>query len=174
MLIAISIAVSSYSQEEASNTAKADKQLNNAIGVAAGMTTGYGISYRRYVQNFGLQLTFAPYKKSDDYSSDERIHFGFTFLYNVVKNNWSTLYVYQSNYLYWRKENYKYMTGHWQQPPTEVEVTNISQEWNHGIGIGMEFIIARAISLNLMGGYGAFEDFNNYGLTIEGGLYYKF
>jgi len=43
-----------------------------------------------------------------------------------------------------------------------------------GIGIGIEFIILKRISFNLMGGYAGYHTFEQIGFTAETGLYFKF
>ena len=50
----------------------------------------------------------------------------------------------------------------------------INHRMNNGIGIGIEFIVFKRISLNIMGGYAFKDNFKNIGLTGEGGLYYMF
>lgn len=43
-----------------------------------------------------------------------------------------------------------------------------------GIGIGIEIIILKRISFNLMGGYAGYDSFERIGFTGETGLYFKF
>jgi hypothetical protein len=47
-------------------------------------------------------------------------------------------------------------------------------KFNNGLGIGIEFILLKRISFNLMGGYGAYRDCETLSLTGETGLYFKF
>ena len=144
-----------------------DRSGNNALGVAVGSTSAYGISYRRYIKRFAGQVTFAPIKTENDV----QYHFGLVFLYNLVENRRTNFFVYQSNYFYHKTETlYNYNT--WPEPPQEYEST--TEYWNHGLGLGFEFLIAKVVSLNLMGGYGAYENFERIGIAGELGLYYRF
>ncbi len=138
-------------------------KFKNAIGLGAGFTTGYGLSYRYIPKEFGIQINFAPYK--DDYTS--LISIGFTFLWNVIETEKTSLFIYQANHYLYRKSTY---IGFWD---TSNSVTK-SGKFNNGIGIGIEFILLKRISYNLMGGYGAYRDFETLSLTGETGLYFKF
>jgi hypothetical protein len=67
----------------------------NALGVAAGWTTGYGLSYRFQPNKFGVQITFSPYKDSQttQYSA------GLTFLYKLIETNDKTIEFIPNNFL---------------------------------------------------------------------------
>jgi hypothetical protein len=45
---------------------------------------------------------------------------------------------------------------------------------NNGVGFGIEIIIAKRISFNLMAGFATYRNFSNINLTGETALYYKF
>ena len=175
VLIAVSaIFFSTDAQEEANAQAPAaDIEIrpgNNALGVAVGATSAYGISYRRYIKRFAIQGTFAPFKTE----TNTQFHAGITFLYNLVENRRSNFFIYQSNYYRYNKEE----NGRWVSDPSQFDYgyyEDLTEEWwNHGLGVGFEFLIVRVVSLNLMGGYGAYQNFENIGFTGEAGLYYRF
>ena len=138
-------------------------KFKNAIGLGAGFTTGYGLSYRYIPKEFGIQINFAPYK--DDYTSLYSI--GLTFLFNVIEAEKTSLYIYQANHYLYRKSRY---IGYWDSQNSETK----TGKFNNGLGIGIEFMLLKRISFNLMGGYGAYRDFNTLSLTGETGLYFKF
>jgi hypothetical protein len=138
-------------------------KFKNAIGLGAGFTTGYGLSYRYIPKEFGIQINFAPYK--NDYTT--QISVGLTFLYNVIETEKTSLFIYQANHYLYRKSTYM---GFWDSQNIETK----SGKFNIGLGIGIEFILLKRISYNLMGGYGAYRDCETLSLTGETGLYFKF
>ncbi|MFZ4400235.1 MAG: hypothetical protein ACOYO1_09390 [Bacteroidales bacterium] len=141
------------------NSVKAqdDNECKHGLGVAAGFTTGYGLSYRYIPKKFGGQLTFAPYmdKNRAMYS------IGLTFLYRLVENESINLFLYQGNQYYYNKDK-----------TTNPE--DVNKYWNNGIGIGVEFIFQKRFSFNVMGGYAGYENFNSINFTAETALFFKF
>ena len=116
-------------------------------------------------------MTFAPLKNE----SVQEYHLGLVFLYNIVRNRRSSFFVYQSNYFRYKEETIT--TSYWDpnnQRTVFEEQAQISERWNHGVGIGIEFLIVRVVSFNLMGGFGAYDDFKTIGVAGEAGLYYRF
>jgi hypothetical protein len=146
-------------QEKADTLSKA--KFKNSLGVAAGFTTGYGLSYRYWPKKFGVQITFAPY--SNDYESHTSI--GVAFLLNLIETDKTNLFLYQGNHLLISK----YKGQYWDNYRTSNDIASYN-----GIGIGIEFIILKRVSFNLMGGYAGFENFDRIGFTGETGLYFKF
>ncbi len=62
-------------------------------------------------------------------------------------------------------------------PNTNLQVEDIrktEQYFNNGIGFGIEIIMAKRISLNLMAGYAFYDNFRKLNITGETALYYKF
>ena len=143
--------------QEKSDTLSKSK-FSNSLGAAAGFTTGYGLSYRYWPKKFGVQVTFAPY--ANDYRSVTS--FGVAFLLKAIETENVNFFVYQGNHLLFRKEKY-YLDG----------TTNSVDSYN-GIGIGIEFIIIKRISFNLMTGFAGMENFDHITITGETGLYFKF
>ncbi|MDD2426408.1 MAG: hypothetical protein PHU00_10405 [Bacteroidales bacterium] len=131
----------------------------HSLGIAAGSTTGYGISYRYWPAKIGVQGTFAPY--SDEWGSNYSA--GVSLLYKIVQAEKVNFFLYQGNHYLYTKEKYN---------DNDYEIIN--NHFNSGIGFGVEFIILKRVSLNLMGGYAGFENFRRIGFTGETGLYFMF
>jgi hypothetical protein len=130
------------------------------IGAAAGISTGYGMSYRYWPTRFGLQSTIGLFGTfTSNYEVlKSRYSLGMAFLYKVVDTQSLNLFLYQGNhYNYYRYTYY---------------IDYREKIWYNGIGIGIEHCLDR-LSLNLMGGFAAHESFKGFGLTAEVGLYYK-
>jgi hypothetical protein len=152
------------------NEKDSEQVFKHSLGAGIGFTTGYGLSYRYTPSLFGVQLNFAPYhdKTIDRYSV------GVTFLYTLIKNRISSLYVYQGNHYYYNSEMvsiYDPNKPYDPDPKTERKTTSY---FNNGLGFGIEFIIARRIGFNLMAGYASYSNFEQLNLTGETALYYKF
>ncbi|MEI6694589.1 MAG: hypothetical protein WCO13_00865 [Bacteroidota bacterium] len=137
--------------------AQNDTEFKHALGVAAGFTTGYGLSYRYLPTKFGAQATFAPYVDNER----EIFSIGITFLYTIVKAENLNLYLYQGNQYYYNKKKLS--------KPVEV-----NKYFNNGIGIGIEFTFQKRFGFNIMGGYAGYEDFNKINFTGETALFFKF
>lgn len=136
-------------------------RLKHALGMAAGATTGYGLSYRYNPSKWTFQTTFAPI--ITEYSN--RVSLGISFLYYLAENNRTSLYLYEGNhYLYHKSKN----------PYENYYPDENDSFWNNGVGIGIEFIIFKQVSFNLMAGYGFYDNFKQLNVTGETGLYYRF
>lgn len=136
--------------------------FKHSLGAAAGITTGYGLSYRYWPKKIGAQITFAPSSNGDR----TLISTGLTFLFKLVQTERANLFLYQGNHLYYSKNKYYYYL----QNPSTFEETNLY----NGVGLGIEFIIVKRVSLNLMGGYAAYENFDRFSMSGETGLFFKF
>lgn len=143
-------------------------KFKHSLGAGAGFTTGYGLSYRYLPNKFGAQVNFAPYhdKETDRYSV------GLTFIYILIENKISSLYLYQGNHYYYNSELiYIYDPL---SPTSQDRVRESEGYVNNGLGFGIEFTIAKRIGLNLMVGYASYKNFEQLNLTGETALYYKF
>ena len=158
MLFLINETISGQEKADTINRTK----FKHALGFGAGFTTGYGLSYRFIPDKFGVQANFAPYL--DKYRAS--VSFGITFLYKLIETKNVNLFLYQGNHFYYHKE--KYLDSY---PNDSYQV---DKYFNDGLGIGIEFIILKRLSFNLMGGYAGLENFNRISFTGETGLYYKF
>ncbi len=131
----------------------ADKELHHYIGIGAGFTSGFGLSYRMSYGKFGAQLNFAPVSFSDNYSLYST---GILARYRVSESNITNLYVYTaSHYLY------------------IDDYGNKKDYFNNGIGFNFEFNSAKKIIFNWKFGIGAYDYFNRFSLTGEAGIHYR-
>lgn len=156
LLVLFSIAGSVSAQKDTTK-----KNFDHSLGAAAGFTTGYGLSYRFWPSTVGAQLAFAPISNYDR----TEISAGLTFLFKLVKTDKANLFLYQGNHMYYYKNKYNY---YW-NGENSGQTT-----FNNGIGLGIEFIIVKRVSFNLMGGYAAYDNFDRIGFTGETGLFFKF
>lgn len=149
-----------------------ENKFKHSIGAGAGFTTGYGLSYRYIPGKFGGQVNFAPYhnKETDRYSV------GLTFIYQLIESKTTILYLYQGNHYYYTSEIMEFydpspIKGN---DPISYKKRVTEGYVNNGLGIGIEFIIAKRIGLNLMAGYAFYDNFKQVNFTGETGLYFKF
>lgn len=146
------------SGQERMDTNKVIK-YKHALGVGNGFTIGHGLAYRFLPNKIGFLTTFAPLYNE----SKTTISFGLSFLYKLIETEKTSLFIYQGNQF--THESYKYISYSHQKKVNT---------FNNGLGIGVEVIILKRISFNLMGGYSAYENFQRIGFTGEAGLFYKF
>lgn len=144
-----------------------DTKLKHGLGMGAGFTTGYGISYKYTPNKLGVQVNFAPYKSK----TLQRYSLGVTFTYTLIEKRISKLYLYEANHFFYTKDifnNYDIngnVTGTYSTKESYL---------NNGLGFGFELTIAKSIGLNLMSGYAFYDNFNNINITGEMALHYKF
>ncbi len=136
------------------------------IGVAAGFTTGYGLSYRYMHSRWGVQATFAPLV-SEDYA---QISLGLSPIYRIIESQYSNLFFYQGNHFLYEKNTYEVWNENGQ---SSEPVTFEDYRYNAGIGLGIEILMLKRVSINLMAGY-ALYDMTELNMTGELGLYYRF
>ncbi|HEX2957287.1 MAG TPA: hypothetical protein VHO70_10675, partial [Chitinispirillaceae bacterium] len=69
-LVGFSMAASDTdsSETESGYSAVTSKRYSNYIGIAAGLTSGYGLSYKRWFDKWGIQLTLFPWYEEESYS----------------------------------------------------------------------------------------------------------
>jgi hypothetical protein len=147
--------------------------FRHGIGIGAGFTTGYGLSYRYTPGKFAMQANFAPYKDKES----ARYSAGITFLYTLIPGKITSLYLYQANHYFYDSQVTYYTDA--EKKFQTMDVTPIRDKvtdsfFNNGIGFGMEIIFARRIGFNLMMGYAAYDNFNQINVTGETALYFKF
>lgn len=160
LLLLLSMITTGQEKVETTN----ETNLKNALGVGAGFTTGYGLSYRYIPKRFGVQANFTPLKND----TETRFSVGVTFLYRLIETEKTNLYLYQGNHYLYSKEKHPYDYYSYRVPD------KVDKYFNNGLGIGIEFIILKRVSFNLMGGYAGYDDFNRIGFTGETGLFFKF
>lgn len=134
---------------------KDNYSFNHSIGIGAGFTTGFGLSYRFLPQRIGFQTTLLILP--DNYYSS----IGITFLYKLSQRQSSSFYLYQSNlYSTYRTSGFDCGCPYY--------------EWFNGLGFGVEIALGKRFGLNFMGGLGCYDSFEELTVTGETGLYYKF
>jgi hypothetical protein len=156
---------SMYSQEKIEKPIA--EKYNHGVGFGAGISTGYGLSYRYFGKKLGAQVNFSPYKDRNN----ANVSSGVTFLYRLGTLDEFSFYVYQGNHLYYNKEtltNYDEISG------KEISVDKIENFFNNGIGMGVEHITSERISLNGMIGYAGQENFEIISISVEVAVYFKF
>lgn len=144
------------------------KSWKNGLGFSAGYSTGWGMSYRHYFNKFGMQATLGPYVTKDD----ANVSVGLSFLYDLVKTEKTTFFLYQgNNFMYQKYREYNY------DPYTYMETRGkIVKDYNlvHGLGIGYEIVVFERIGLSFMGGYAAGDFFESINFTGEIAALYRF
>ena len=151
LLLFLLIQLTVTGQEQGSGLISSSK---HALGFAAGITTGYGLSYQFLPNKFGARFTFAPVSQGNTmlYSM------GVTLIYQLHESERSNIFIYQGNHYIHTSFNSN---------------DNTHEYFNNGIGVGIEFVIFDRIGYNIMGGFAVIDNFSTLFPTIESGLYYK-
>lgn len=156
---------------------KTPQPFRHELGLAAGMTTAYGLGYRVWKGNWGAQVVTAPYKTIQV----ERYVAGATILYSLGYSDVYRFFIYQSNRYSSTTRYYPVMVYYDSNTGQDIIFTQPSQKskgWAHGLGLGYEvfFRSSRQIpfGFSFMTGWGAFDQFRQSNLTVEAALLYKF
>ena len=160
------------SQENRQDPSAGETNLKHGIGMAAGWSTGYGISYRYWPGKVGFQLTATPYFEKDFAQPS----LGVAGLLKLTEIEWLRFFLYLGNhYLYRSYENY----SQWDEfgNPVGPVVKDRQHRYIAGIGPGFEFLLGKKFGLNLM--FGFRSDWHSSGdyiisFTGESGVYYRF
>lgn len=173
-LIIASLNFSAYSQID-DNTQRSrsrsfvhKKDSKHALGIAAGATTGFGLSYQYMPNQLSFQLAFFPYKDQ----SSSLISAGLTFIYRLREGEKLNFLLYQGNHFISQSQ-----TNYGWDPVNQVSVEtgkSTTSGFNNGVGIGFEFFLSESVAFNLMTGYAGYNNFERITLTGEGALFYKF
>lgn len=159
-LITLIIALAFFTQLDGQVRGVVEKpvpQYKHAIGMSAGFTIGYGLTYQYWIKNFGVQANFAPAVND----RDTRYTGGLSFFYKLITVEHLNLFLYQGNSYWYSKREYS--SG-----------ARTTKYLNNGLGIGIEFVAIDRVGLSIMGGYATRENFDNYNLTGEAILKFKF
>ncbi|WP_235297727.1 hypothetical protein [Portibacter marinus] len=151
----------------AQTTSASSKEFKHGIGLAAGATSGYGLSYQYFPEKVGVQLIFGGIK----YESDINLSLGLILKYEIIENQKANLYLYQSNSLYYSKyeyEGYDYDTGQSSGRTIEKDYTI-----NNGFGVGTDISMGKRLSLNVMGGVGSYDILQIITVTGEVAVFYR-
>lgn len=144
-----------------------NKELKHSVGGTAGAANGFGLTYRYWPGDFGVQATFGPVVEEDR----TWISSGVTFLYSIARTKHVELFVYQGNHFLFEEDDYNRYDPWTGQSYSGLE---IERTFNTGVGLGVEFIFLERINFALMAGYTAIDSFEELRITIGAGLYYNF
>ncbi len=167
-LLVIGFAFNSVAQDE-KETYVSPKHY---IGLHAGATTGYGLSYRYWPTKLGVELTTSPYIES---KGNYNISTGLSVLYSLFENKYIGLYSYLGNSLVVTNSNsiqvYNPNTGGY-------TFGEKSTKYNVGLGMGFKVNVFKELDFNIQTGYGFYnlnkaDDFYTF-LTGEISIYYHF
>lgn len=170
-LFALLLAFLSIVQYVSAQTENEDnyKHWKDGLGFAVGFSTGWGLSYRHLFNKFGIQTTLGPYVTNDNAT----VSGGITFIYNLVKTDKTSFYLYQGNNLLYTKS-----TENVYDPITNTysneKKTSSDTELINGLGIGIEIVTFDRVGLNFMGGYAGYNSFQNVSFTGELAAFYRF
>jgi len=173
-LLIASFSFTSYSQVDENTSRSKSKSFvhktnsKHALGVAAGGTTGFGLSYQYIPNQLSFQLAFFPYKDQ----SSSLISAGLTFIYRVREGEKLNFLLYQGNHFISQSQ-----TAYGWDPVNQISIqtgTTTTSGFNNGAGIGFEFFLSESVAFNLMAGYAGYNNFERITLTGEGALFYKF
>ncbi len=143
------------------------------IGLAAGFTTGYGLSYRQWFDNgYGLQLTCGPYYDKTTSSTDASVSTGVTGLKVINSVRGLNLFGYVSAHMHY---SYSMDTVYLDIYP-ESSVSETTTLYIGG-GPGLDFHTKRvsfSVMTGLMYNTTLQQSSVHFGLTVETALYYSF
>ena len=141
--------------------------LTRYIGMTGGFTMGYGMTYRYWEGNYGIQAVFAPYW----YEEDININAGTAVFKSLYSKEHTRLFLYLAGSYYFSRfiDEAEDQTD----PSVIEERTGTSHDFALGFGPGWEIFLFENIALNFMFGYGYRTD-SGLNLTGEAGLYYRF
>jgi hypothetical protein len=170
LIFLLSCSISVFGQHKKDSTIIYKEKYAHGLGIGAGCTTGFGISYKYCPRKDGFQLNFAPYFNNNKNYDEvyELYSIGFTYLHKIYRTDANNVYVYIGNHYMYRHEKYAYSN-----PPYN---TFEKQTWNTGIGIGYEFNTKKKVVWNIMTGFARYsnDDRTALSFTAETALYYRF
>ncbi|NVO03901.1 MAG: hypothetical protein HXX09_14485 [Bacteroidetes bacterium] len=170
LLIILALCLSNLKAQKIKEPAIA-KQYKYSIGIAAGSTTGCGVSFRFIPKRIGFQATLLPI--SSNYGDDMIVNSGLTLLGRITEAENTNLYVYlANNYIYNRSTftGYNWVNNNYEEYTTKTE----TGKWNTGVGVGVEFATTKRVVMNMMIGFGQYNTFQTITFAGELGLYYRF
>ncbi len=169
----ISLSAASFAQEVDSTNTETP-HYKHSIGTVITSTSGIGMSYRyRLEKSFGVQFSYLPLIERTNGSTTNQA-FGLMFLYTFYEAEKSNFYVYQGNSLWTQREQYYYYNSGGYYQYDEPESHSYYRTYlNHGLGLGMEFLIQERGGFNLQIGLGSYDNFTS--ILPAGGisLFYK-
>jgi len=166
------LTINAFAQEE--KKIKSTERFKHSLGFGAGVSTGYGLSYRYFGEKFGAQVNFSPFKDETKLI----VSSGLTFLYRIAEIDELSFFVYQANHFYFKEEtvvntSYDY-TDTYETIETVTTTFEEDKYFNNGAGIGIEWVHDQRLGLNAMAGYGGQENFKKLNFTAEAAIYFMF
>ncbi len=153
----LSITTSGQTKSDTEN--KIGNKHKFAFGFIAGFSRGYddgklaypegGLSFKFTPNRFGVQTTFFP-----------RLSVNLDFMFNLVTVGSTSFYLYQGNQFVLDDNLYN--------------DESISNTFNNGLGIGIEYTTPKLAGINLRFGYSFYNDFTAFRRRFELGFYQKF
>lgn len=166
LILIFLLASSTFAQSEQPKK-KSFEFSEKQVGIAAGFSTAFGLSYRQYFDRYGFQVSFAPIK-SEDFSL---YSLGATFLYRIKDADNVNFFLYQGNHFAYSEDEYFTYNS---QSGQYSSYLNIDRNLINSVGFGIEMLMGDYVTANLMTGYAAYEIFDRVNLTVEIGFYYRF
>jgi hypothetical protein len=151
---------------------KGGKRYRHAIGFGAGYTTGSGLLYRYGGARLAAQASFSFYNDPGTL----RYKGGLTFLYNIASREPFRFFLYQANgYSYHHEVVYFTAEGEESFEKTPYKEKRKQQSFfNNSLGIGAGIMFVKRLGLDLMLGYGAYENGARTGISLESAMYLRF
>lgn len=182
-------------QEEKTYSSITQKRYSNYLGFAAGSTTGYGLSYRKWIRSsWGFQINLLPFYREEKYDEDDdnwddedrdsgffdtgNLSFGFTYLKKILDGKYIRFLFYTGANLNTSYEKYDY---YYTEDDTESLVHKSGKEIENkigvGAGVGCEWYVWRLgfhCMAGLMGDVIIESKSFGIGPTIEAGIHFRF
>ena len=146
------------------------------IGVGAGFVTGYGLSYRQWFGQNGVQLTLSPYYSSDSLSTSFTMSIGLVGLRMIKESRFVNLFAYYGTHFWYSYDkSTSYIYTNYSNVTKQLVITKDKKLFVGG-GPGLDIHFWK-LSLNVMCGLAFSSDLSqSAGLNFSGetGLYYSF
>jgi hypothetical protein len=169
-VLAILLVIAVQAQDE--NEAELNPyDYKHAVGANLGETTGVGLAYRYSFDRFSAQLAFWPVV--EDIETNVNLRASLSFYYRLREYEHVNLLLYQGNEYQYRK-HYMYSCPFGFVCPQYVPVVGEIHEYSTSLGFGVEFLMGKHLSLNIMLGYAAMDNFTSLKLKGESGLFFHF
>ena len=139
----------------------------HAVGGNLGETTGLGLAYRHSFDRFSAQIAFWPVV--EDFESNVNLQASLSFYYRLREYEHVNLLLYQGNAYQYRKR-YPYFP----YPYNCIHSFEENHLYSTSLGFGVEFLMGKHLSLNLMLGYAAMDNFTSLKVKGESGLFFHF
>lgn len=159
IIVMILLSLNSFAQGDAkyNNDSVFINKYRNSLGFGAGFSTGFGMSYRHYLNNdIGFQLNFL--NSITERNIDASV--GVSILFRLVETEKLHFFAYQGNHFIYSKYKYDF---------NPYGTSN----WINGLGVGVEIYIRERIGFNIMWGYAYHQPLEGFTMTGETGIYYR-